>query len=557
MTIDLARHQRDAVERACGILNAYGGVILADDVGLGKSFVAAEVARCVGVETEFIVPAGLVPQWRRTLAEFGVHGRITTHDRIIHERFFPSADGERLLVVDEAHAFRNPQTQRYDALARRSIGARLMLVTATPICNSPEDMHALTSLIVADDALRSEGVASIDDAFYGAHREEISAILATLVIRRGREVLDEKLAFGRLDRTVVRHEVRTVAIDDLSFPLIDGHAQLLRSILWRRLESSEAALDESLRRQLRFYERALDCVAAGRTLSKRDYREAFGNEDADAFQEVLFWDFFAGNESRADVDAIRAEMGRLDAIRSQLESPLEAARAKTDLLRDVLDGDPALVFTSAIATATDVYRSVAAHRRSGIVTSRGATPANAIDAFAGGAIDVLVCTDLAAEGLNLQRAGMVVHYDLPWNPVKIDQRNGRAFRIGQPREAVKAVFFVPRGGHTRVMRAIAAKNRHRRSVLMARVCVPASQSLTLLPVHLPRRSPAVALLNALRGRGLPVPSGIARRYRAGVERLFAAMSAEYLDERRVSDLTSVLERERIIGRGVPIESTDR
>ena len=56
-----------------------------------------------------------------------------------------------------------------------------------------------------------------------------------------------------------------------------------------------------------------------------------------------------------------------------------------------------------------------------------------LHAFRAGRIDVVVSTDLAAEGLNLQRAGMVVHYDLPWNPVKLGPRNGRAHRIGQTR----------------------------------------------------------------------------------------------------------------------------
>ena len=64
------------------------------------------------------------------------------------------ATATRFIVVDEAHAFRNRRTQRWCALARRSIGARLLLVTATPICNSADDLLALVSLIAADDALR-------------------------------------------------------------------------------------------------------------------------------------------------------------------------------------------------------------------------------------------------------------------------------------------------------------------------------------------------------------------------------------------------------------------
>src|SRR5205823_6448683 len=192
-------------------------------------------------------------------------------------RFVPQPDRERLLIVDEAHAFRNPATQRYDALARRSIGAKVLLVTATPICNSPDDLAALVALIAADDALRFAGVASIEDAFRARDARAMRRVIAELVIRRDRDVLPQSLRFGTIERQVIRHRVPPVDIDSLKFPLIGAHHALLRRVLWRRLESSEAALIESLRRQTRFYERALECLQSGRELTKREYRRAFGD----------------------------------------------------------------------------------------------------------------------------------------------------------------------------------------------------------------------------------------------------------------------------------------
>ena len=549
MTIELAPHQIAAVERAQELLHTRGGVILADEPGLGKSFVAAAVARTI--DTECIVPAGLVEQWRSTLDAFGVDAPITTHDRIINEPCMPGAKSGRLIIVDEAHAFRNPATQRYDALARRSIGARLMLVTATPICNSPEDLHTLVTLVARDDALRVEGVPSIDDAFRKKHTDEIGIVMRELMIRRASDVLDR---IASLERHIVRHDVPDAPIDALRFPLIGGHRSLLRSVLWRRLESSEAALLESVRRQTRFYERALDCLASGRTLSKRDYRNAFGDEEADALQEVLFWEVFAGDSVRVEADEIRAELTRLDGLRKAVR---DAPRTKREQLGEICRSstEPVLIFTSAIATADDLHATLP--RRAGIVTSHGTSPIDAIAAFNRGALDALVCTDLAAEGLNLQRAGVVVHYDLPWNPVKIEQRNGRAVRIGQMRNVVQAIYFLPRGRRTHVVQTIAAKNRARRRVLRGAPPPTAALSILALPAHLPRTSPAVALLVALRRRGLRPPDGIAARHRAGIERLFSEMATEYLDDRRVSDLTEVLERERIIERGTTCGSSNR
>src|SRR5205823_14551463 len=106
----------------------------------------------------------------------------------------------------------------------------------------------------------------------------------------------------------------------LQFPLVgDGmHHALLRRFLWRRLESSEAALLESLRRQTRFYERALDALARGRTLTRTDYRRAFAADDeSGALQQVLFWDFFATGNGAAGAAEIRDEIARLDELRSE------------------------------------------------------------------------------------------------------------------------------------------------------------------------------------------------------------------------------------------------
>ena len=535
--IDLAPHQREAIDRIAILFTRFRGAILADEAGLGKSFVAAAVAASRRGAVEVIVPASLVAQWEETLRAFGANARVMTHGSLLRDRFVPMADGNRLLIVDEAHAFRNRATQRFDALARRSIGATMLLITATPICNSADDLASLLALIVADDALRFAGVASIENAFRLRDPAAIRVAIAELVIRRDRDVLPASLQFGNIERHVIRHPVPDIAeIDALRFPLIGGQQHLLRRILWRRLESSEAALVESVRRQIRFYERALECLQSGRTLTKRQYQRAFGDEeDRDALQEVLFWDVFAPRGTRADADSIRDELRRLDAIRQAADA---SPREKLHQLELLCGGEPALIFTSAVATANAIARAL----RAGVLTSRDARPVDALDAFRRGRINTLVCTDLASEGLNLQRAGVVIHYDIPWNPVKLSQRNGRAWRIGQTRSSIRAFYFLPEDRRTRIVETVAAKNRERRRLLRGSVANPAP-TLLALPPYLPRDAPAVALIRALRSRKLHAPAEIRRRYRAGVERLFAEMAREYVDEHRLNDLLGLLRSE--------------
>ena len=527
----LASHQQDAAARALALIEHRGGVLLADEVGLGKSFVAAAVARTLqerGFEIECIVPASLVAQWKSTLREFGVDARMLTHDGIVSDPFVADPERRRLLVVDEAHVFRNPHTQRYAALARRTLAAALLLVTATPICNSADDLGALIALLAADDALRDAGVGSIEEAFRRRDAAELAVIVGELVIRRDRDVLPDALRFGDLERRVVRHPVIDARIiDDLQFPLFSD-AALLRRTLWRRAESSPAALRESLTRQLRFYERALDALQRGRALTKRDYRRAFAGDDRDALQQVLFWEVFTPPQAPAiDAPAIEEEMRRIEALHAM---PFDDA--KRDLLRRVLDATPTLVFTSAIATARDLHEAFGG----GLVTSQ--TRAAALHAFTRGKIDLLIATDLASEGLNLQRAGVVVHYDIPWNPVRLDQRNGRAHRIGQQRPSVRAIYFLPdrTSTPTHIVETVAAKNRVRRK-LMSGATVAGEP--TALPAHIAKDSPQAALIR----RGID-DARLARRYRAGIERLMAEMSGEALDDVKLAALWRWIDAEQ-------------
>ncbi len=526
--MELAEHQREAADRAVELLRTRGGVLLADEVGLGKSFVAAEVMRRVG-GGEVIVPAALIEQWR----ELDLDARIFTHDGIVSDPFVP-VPSPRLVVVDEAHAFRNPRTQRYAALARRTAGARVLLVTATPVCNSIADLEALLRLIARDDLLADLGIPSIDVAFARRDLAAIDVIVSALMIRRDRTVLTAELRFGELQRSVIRHPVLDLPdLDELRFPLV-GDAAILRRFLRRRLESSEAALLESLRRQRRFYERALDAIAAGRSLPKRDYRRAFAHEeDRDAFQEVLFWELFAP-AGDADPTAIRGEMSRIDALAAAARASPNAKRA---LLVELVVNtrEPLLIFTGAVATARDLQSVL----KCGLVTSRERSRDAVLHAFRAGRIDVIVSTDMAAEGLNLQRAGMIVHYDLPWNPVKLDQRNGRAFRIGQTRPSVRAVYFVPQSRETGIVEVITRKNRVRRRVL-ARHGVAFECVIPTLPSRLTSDSAYMHLRAATR---LVLPENLARRHKAGIEQLMEEMSREYLDQRRLDELLALVSTE--------------
>src|SRR5881398_3386101 len=108
----LASHQVAAAQRLIAILQRYGGALLADAVGLGKSYVALAVALTLGEPFALVVPAVLVPQWNALLASYGASAPVITHESLSASPtrcrpLPPVAAHCRLFVVDEAHRFRN------------------------------------------------------------------------------------------------------------------------------------------------------------------------------------------------------------------------------------------------------------------------------------------------------------------------------------------------------------------------------------------------------------------------------------------------------------------
>src|SRR5256886_4715752 len=186
----LAAHQRPAADRLTAILERYGGALLADAVGLGKSYVALAVALARSEPFTLVVPGVLVPQWRALLARHNAAAPIITHEWLSTRdyRHLPRFTAPyRLVVVDEAHRFRNPQTRRYHALAKLVVAARVLLVTATPVHNRLADLFHLFRLFLRDHELAALGVASLRRAAAGeVVPATLAAVAARLTVARSR-----------------------------------------------------------------------------------------------------------------------------------------------------------------------------------------------------------------------------------------------------------------------------------------------------------------------------------------------------------------------------------
>src|SRR5437764_14565125 len=456
----LASHQVAAAQRLIAILQRYGGALLADAVGLGKSSVALAVALALREPFALVVPAVLVPQWRALLAERGVAAPVLTHEALsvgtVRRSDSPTV---RLCVVDEAHRFRNPDTHRYRALARLSVGARMLLVTATPVHNRIADLFHLFHLFLPDHDLTALGVASLRRAARGAlDADTLANVAARLIVARSRSRVQTAYAAGPIALTfpdrgqgeLVRagplpdDELAGViaAIQRLDPP--GGAAALFRLVLLSRLASSLPAFRASVRRYEAFLDLARDAGAEGRALTRREFQRWFPRADGEDLQLALFplllerGPGLVLEQDRDVVRGLRDLTGRApDPTAGLLERLLAGRTGKT------------IVFVQPRATVRYLLRRLRGLRVAAVVGDSGlfgdgpASGAEVLAAFGPRAqrapppvpaleTDVLIATDLLSEGLNLQDATRVVHYDLPWTPARLAQRVGRVDRLGSP-----------------------------------------------------------------------------------------------------------------------------
>ncbi|HCC69362.1 MAG TPA: hypothetical protein DEP99_05695, partial [Nitrospiraceae bacterium] len=214
--VDLANFQDDAVKRIYSRLKTYNGVLIADSVGLGKTWIAKKVIEDFGFyrRRRFVVicPASVdEPLWRPALKDIGVSENIIHQEELGKEEFdFNELEKKlnfklediALVVVDESHNFRNPFSNRYENLftliekASEQQRPKILLLTATPMNNTHWDLYFQLMLLVQNNkrAFFKEGVFDLEKQFKNADKGDISQladILQIISIRRTRQYIKD------------------------------------------------------------------------------------------------------------------------------------------------------------------------------------------------------------------------------------------------------------------------------------------------------------------------------------------------------------------------------
>ena len=415
-----------------------GRGILADEVGLGKTIEAGLVLselrmRGLADHVLVIVPAGLVDQWRDELErKFGlpttitrsgsIPARETGMDRPVTIASLAAARRDPLLgrltdtnwdlvIFDEAHRLRNPRSSS-GKLARRLRARYLLMLTATPVENKLSDLYQLVSL-VAPGVLGTpaqfrakHGAASLESRPHNV--EELRVRTRDVMVRHRRSEVAVMLP-PRLAETILV----TPGIDEAGL-----YADIVRRVRTTATGSGRTRL--ALRGLTRLA--GSSPAAAAPTLAKLGWNDLA--ERARAIREP--------DKVRVLVELLRRHVNRDEKV------------LVFTGFRQTLDALVAAVGRAGLSSALYHGSLTRTEKESAIAEFRAETP-------------ILLSTESAGEGRNLQFCHVMVNFDLPWNPMQIEQRLGRLHRVGQEHD-VTLTNLVCRGSiEQQVMHVLEAK----------------------------------------------------------------------------------------------------
>lgn len=343
------QYQQQAVIQALKKLEEYNGVFLSDVVGLGKTFIAAQLLQQVKGRILVICPPVLKNYWEESLHDFRVPARVESLGKLDHVVRF-GIDRFDYVVVDEAHRFRNENTRSYADLLDICRGKKVILVTATPLNNTIDDIFAQLKLFQAPKNSTIPGIPNLEKFFQGLkkrfkdldrsdpeYKEMIrqvsleirERILKHVMVRRTRadvltyfkaDTTSQGLTFPEMQdprKIIYRFEGDIESIFNETIQLLQAFRYsryvpllyyvgskglsefekqqqrnvggFMKGILIKRLESSFYAFRKSVRRFIESYERFIRMYESGSIYISKDIDvfDLFDNDDLEMLETYV------------------------------------------------------------------------------------------------------------------------------------------------------------------------------------------------------------------------------------------------------------------------------
>lgn len=260
------KYQTDAVQLALNAIENHNGVIIADVVGLGKSIIASTIARNLRLRTIIVAPPHLVRQWEVYKDEFGFNASVFSAGKIEtalnHFKEIARTGEQFLIIIDEAHRFRNEYIKDYSLLHDLCSNNKVILLTATPFNNRPSDIYSLLKLFQIPNKSTLKTVENLGESF----RELIATYKEMEKAKREKRMTDEDVKeeaerIASSIRSIINPlVVRRSRIDLMEIPAYkeDLHIQGIKPVIPDDPQELNYELSES---QLKLYLRTLDLIA--------------------------------------------------------------------------------------------------------------------------------------------------------------------------------------------------------------------------------------------------------------------------------------------------------
>lgn len=520
------QYQMDAVTQARSRLDAYGGVFISDVVGLGKTYICAMLANSFNRNTYKLVicPPVLTDYWNSVLQEFDVArydvvslGKL---DKVIER----GTDKYSYVFVDEAHRFRNSDTESFTQLHQICRGKKVVLISATPINNYTSDIENQLYLFQSKQSGTINGIRNVETFFRDLNgklkkydkgtpeymkqlrenSEEIrDKLLREVMIRRTRTEIEayyaedlrkqglkfpkvgspEKIIYTFDEETNDAFNETIATIKNFKYtrymPLLylkdkkkyatmmaaqRNMGGFMKGILVKRLESSFYAFRMTLSRFIDSYEKFIHMAENGKVyISKKvnvyDLLDDGNTErlmylieqqDVMVFETKEFEPRFM-RDLRQDL----TELQYMQDLWNRIGDDPKLNEFKKNLVQNsVMLEKKIIVFTESKETAEYLCENLKDIYDDRVIFFSGQSSQSLKveieDSFNpknedknNDKYDLLITTDVLAEGVNLHRANVLVNYDLPWNPTRIMQRVGRINRVGTAYDRIYVFNFFP------------------------------------------------------------------------------------------------------------------
>lgn len=547
------KYQLDAIRSGIDCVNKNNGVIIADVVGLGKSVIASAIAHNLEMSTIIITPPHLKSQWQDYATRFKIPGAYVESGGMIqhlHDRYAKDSE-PKLYIIDEAHRYRNELTDDYQwlhQLTRSHPNNKVLLLTATPYNNRPQDLFAMVKLFQTpsrstinsvdnlglrfDDLiskykkLERLGKKNLTDEIkieFQKLSQELRLLIEPVVIRRSRidlkeiqeyadDLKNQNIEFPEvIGPELVEYDLGDIRqlyvntlekltdtengfngaryqsasyikdrdeflekygkfFDDLDLKNAQANlAVFMRRLLVQRFESSKYAFQSTLNNMIHSHEIILKWWDKGYVpiRKKEDLIDPDELKEFDSIDEI---NALIESGEELDIEAIkkvalpipkeifedtfvkfvRNDLELLQKIKQEWFSDgLTGSDPKQERieqkLHELLNEDPErkiVIFSGYADTAEYVAKNLHEHgfERTLLYTGSSGNELKKVvsenfDASYDGDqkndYDIIVATDALSEGFNLHRAGIIINYDIPYNPTRVVQRIGRINRINQ------------------------------------------------------------------------------------------------------------------------------